>query len=231
MGIFLASIIILSWCLMLWSSMTSGIVRADDPVFYLRIAAQAFLYTGLFITAHDAMHGTVSKNRSVNHLAGSLACFLFAGFSYGNLRRKHFLHHAHPTGSQDPDFGQRSQNFFLWFFGFIRNYISLTQLIIMAAAHNLLSYYFGESKTLSFWLIPSVISSLQLFYFGTYLPHRHPENGLTAPHFARSQKKNHLAALLSCYFFGYHHEHHSSPGTPWWKLPALVGSSDKARSR
>jgi beta-carotene ketolase (CrtW type) len=23
---------------------------------------------------------------------------------------------------------------------------------------------------------------------------------------------------LSCYFFGYHFEHHDSPGTPWWRL-------------
>jgi beta-carotene ketolase (CrtW type) len=24
--------------------------------------------------------------------------------------------------------------------------------------------------------------------------------------------------MLSCYFFGYHYEHHESPQTPWWKL-------------
>jgi beta-carotene ketolase (CrtW type) len=30
--------------------------------------------------------------------------------------------------------------------------------------------------------------------------------------------KNHLVGFFSCYFFGYHYEHHEFPGTPWWKL-------------
>jgi beta-carotene ketolase (CrtW type) len=25
-------------------------------------------------------------------------------------------------------------------------------------------------------------------------------------------------AFVSCYFFGYHYEHHDSPATPWWLL-------------
>jgi beta-carotene ketolase (CrtW type) len=37
-------------------------------------------------------------------------------------------------------------------------------------------------------------------------------------HHSRSQSKNHFWALVSCYFFGYHFEHHDSPGTPWWLL-------------
>jgi beta-carotene/zeaxanthin 4-ketolase len=24
--------------------------------------------------------------------------------------------------------------------------------------------------------------------------------------------------MTSCYFFGYHWEHHHSPATPWWEL-------------
>jgi beta-carotene ketolase (CrtW type) len=24
--------------------------------------------------------------------------------------------------------------------------------------------------------------------------------------------------MISCYFFGYHFEHHESPQTPWWRL-------------
>ncbi|MEL7193577.1 MAG: fatty acid desaturase, partial [Bacteroidota bacterium] len=32
------------------------------------------------------------------------------------------------------------------------------------------------------------------------------------------QKRNHMWAFLTCYFFGYHFEHHDSPNTPWWKL-------------
>jgi beta-carotene ketolase (CrtW type) len=39
-----------------------------------------------------------------------------------------------------------------------------------------------------------------------------------APHHARTLPRHHLWAMLSCYFFGYHWEHHQSPGTPWWRL-------------
>jgi beta-carotene ketolase (CrtW type) len=27
-------------------------------------------------------------------------------------------------------------------------------------------------------------------------------------------------SLLTCFHFGYHHEHHDTPWVPWWKLPA-----------
>jgi beta-carotene ketolase (CrtW type) len=37
-------------------------------------------------------------------------------------------------------------------------------------------------------------------------------------HRARTQKRNHLKAMLTCYFFGYHHEHHLFPRVPWWQL-------------
>lgn len=30
---------------------------------WIHLVVQAYLFTGLFITAHDAMHGTVSPNR------------------------------------------------------------------------------------------------------------------------------------------------------------------------
>jgi beta-carotene ketolase (CrtW type) len=36
---------------------------------------------------------------------------------------------------------------------------------------------------------------------------------------SRSQRKNHVWAFISCYFFGYHYEHHAQPYLPWWKLP------------
>ena len=45
----------------------------------LNVLAQAWLCTGLFITAHDAMHGTVSRARWLNHAVGAVACHLLAG--------------------------------------------------------------------------------------------------------------------------------------------------------
>ena len=66
MGIIIAFIIISIWASHLFYSLLYVSVDFTNPVFYLHILLQGYLYTGLFITAHDAMHGTVSKNKFIN---------------------------------------------------------------------------------------------------------------------------------------------------------------------
>lgn len=191
-----------------------------SPATYLHIALQAWLYTGLFITGHDAMHGTVSRRRWLNDGIGAAACFLFAGLSYRRLVVNHRAHHADPTGPGDPDFSTRSQAFLTWLFTFMVRYTTLPQLVVMALQFNLLHHALGVPlpSLFAFWVAPSLLGTLQLFYFGTYLPHRRPSTPDMAPHHARSLPLNHLWALLSCFFFGYHWEHHEAPATPWWRL-------------
>jgi beta-carotene ketolase (CrtW type) len=193
-------------------------VDFTNPVFYLHILLQGYLYTGLFITAHDAMHGTVSKNKFINKSIGSISTLLFAGLSYNKLIKNHFKHHKNPGEEEDPDFYTKSQNFFIWWGTFLWRYTTITQLIIMAVAFNLLKIWFDEVSIIVFWIVPAFLGTFQLFFFGTYLPHKYPHTENMQPHKARTQKRNHLWAMLSCYFFGYHFEHHESPGTPWWKL-------------
>jgi beta-carotene ketolase (CrtW type) len=84
-------------------------------------------------------------------------------------------------------------------------------------AFNVLKVISSETRIWLFFVAPPVLSSLQLFLFGTYLPHRSPTAKM-APHHARTQRTNHLWAMLSCYFFGYHWEHHQFPHLPWWQL-------------
>jgi beta-carotene ketolase (CrtW type) len=76
-----------------------------------------------------------------------------------------------------------------------------------------------------FWEIPAILSTLQLFYFGTYLPHR-GEHHPTDKFKAKSQKLNHFLAFITCYFFGYHHEHHAYPYLPWWNLAKAKEKED-----
>jgi beta-carotene ketolase (CrtW type) len=97
-------------------------------------------------------------------------------------------------------------------------YTTVKQIIVMAIVFNVLKIWFTESNILLFWVVPALLASMQLFYFGTYLPHRKPHNEDMEPHKARTQKKNHLWAMLSCYFFGYHYEHHDDVHIPWWQL-------------
>lgn len=221
MGIIIAFAIILLWMSHLIYILNFVDISFTNPFFFIHIFIQAYLYTGLFITGHDAMHGTVSSNKIANKLIGIISTFLFAGLSYNRLIKNHFQHHKHPGEESDPDFYIKSQNFFAWWFWFMVRYTTLTQLLIMAAAFNILKIWFNDATLVVFWVLPAFLGTLQLFFFGTYLPHKYPHTENMSPHNARTQKKNHLWAMLSCYFFGYHHEHHESPKTPWWQLYKL----------
>lgn len=218
-GVLIAGLILGAWGGHLAWLLTAPGLPWDSPRTWLHIALQAWLCTGLFITGHDAMHGTVSRQRWVNETVGTLACFLFAGLSYRRLVVNHRAHHADPTGEDDPDFSTHTQSFFPWLATFMVRYTTLPQLGVMAAKFNVMLYLgASQPRILAFWVLPALLGTLQLFYFGTYLPHRRPDTPDMAPHHARSQPRNHWRALLSCYFFGYHWEHHESPGTPWWRL-------------
>jgi beta-carotene/zeaxanthin 4-ketolase len=220
MGIILALSIITIWTLHLVYILTYVEFSAANPWMYVHIFLQGYLYTGLFITGHDAMHGGVARNKTLNTIIGATAIFLFAGMSYRRLKKNHELHHRFPAAKEDPDFYSRSQNFWVWWGVFMRRYLTVGQLIIMAAAFNIFIHIFslGEVKVLLYWALPAILGTLQLFYFGVYQPHRLPHKKHMMPHRARTQRKNHLWAMLSCYFFGYHFEHHENPGIPWWKL-------------
>ncbi len=218
MGIFIALTIILAWTAHLFYTLALVEVNYQSPSFYLHILVQTYFFTGLFITGHDAMHGTVARNRSLNKIFGFFSVFLYAGMWYPRLVRNHRLHHQFPGTPMDPDFAPGNQNFWIWWAGFIIKYLSVVQLVIMAVLFNVLEIWFPASKLIWFWVIPAVLSTIQLFYFGTYLPHRRPHSDEMQPHNARTLKRNHFLAMISCYFFGYHFEHHESPGIPWWKL-------------
>jgi beta-carotene ketolase (CrtW type) len=72
-----------------------------------------------------------------------------------------------------------------------------------------------------FWIIPPLLSTFQLFYFGTYLPHRELSEPYTDAHRTRSNDYNVFWSFLSCYHFGYHWEHHEYTHIPWWRLPKI----------
>ncbi len=218
MGILIATLIITLWLGHLMFCLSNVNVAFNSILMYLHLFIQAYLFTGLFITGHDSMHGSISKNKIINNSIGWLATFLFAGLSYNRLIKNHRKHHSTPAEEEDPDFYTGSQNFWIWWLIFMKRYSTLTQVLIMAIFFNVLKIWFNESSIWVFWVIPAFLGTLQLFYFGTYRPHKYPHTNIMLPHKARTLRKNHLWAMISCYFFGYHFEHHSSPGTPWWQL-------------
>ncbi len=218
MGIFIALIIMLCWALHLAFMLLMQPVNLLDPWFWVNMLIQTWLFTGLFITAHDSMHGAITTHRKLNYFLGFTSTLLFAGMWYPMLIKKHKLHHIHVATSLDPDYHTGHQNFFAWWFSFMKQYVTIWQILIMAGLFNIGLLFFSEIQLIVLWIIPSILATFQLFYFGTYLPHRLPHTTQMGIYKSRSLNKNHFWAMISCYFFGYHYEHHHSPQTPWWRL-------------
>ena len=102
------------------------------------------------------------------------------------------------------------------------------------------SIHISHWNLIVFWVVPSLLSSAQLFYYGTYLVHRElplqgqqstesTQNSPTSDTQAsnpeapsiHSTYRPYFWSLVTCYHFGYHQEHHEFPNVPWWKLPGI----------
>ncbi len=186
----------------------------------LIIAGLCWLYTGLFIVAHDTMHGSFARSPKVNAAVGTAILFIYAGFNWKHMRAAHHAHHDFPGTDKDPDFNANNpQAFWPWYFKFFTTYFSWRQILILVVftiAYLLLGAPY--QNTIVMWALPAILSSVQLFYFGTYLTHRHGE-AFPDHHNARTNDFPKWLSLLTCFHFGYHHEHHLHPQDPWWRLP------------
>lgn len=202
--------------------------RASHRAFLvpLLVLVQTWLSAGLFIIAHDGMHGSFAPDRpALNRFVGRSALMIYAGLAYDELLPKHHAHHRHVGSDADPDFcAEAPRTVFPWFLRFFRSYYTHRQLLRITLAATVYLVAFGASllNIVVFWALPAVLALVQLFVFGTYLPHRHEDTPFVDEHRARSNRAGVLTSLLTCFHFGgYHHEHHQFPGTPWWRLPRV----------
>ncbi|MGI9525282.1 MAG: fatty acid desaturase [Hyphomicrobiaceae bacterium] len=189
------------------------------------VALGCWLYVGLFIVSHDCMHGSLAPFRpKLNAVIGKLCMLLYAGFDYDRLNRSHHRHHRYSGTEEDPDFDFRPpHDFGKWYLKFLLEYFGLREFAILSAAVTIYIGILGVGliNLIAFWTVPAILSSLQLFYFGTYLPHCPGDDVFTDRHRTRSTAYNWWFSLLTCFHFGYHHEHHLFPEMPWWRLPEV----------
>ena len=189
----------------------------------LLVALQCWLNVGLFIVAHDCMHGSLAPFQPrLNRGIGRVCLILYAGFWFDGMLPKHLRHHTHSGTALDPDFNAAHPDRFApWFATFLTEYFSWRQLAVMAfiALTYVLVLHARVANVITFWALPAIMSAVQLFTFGTYLPHRHQPAPFASAHRARSSDYGWLVSLLTCFHFGYHHEHHARPSLPWWGLP------------
>ena len=90
----------------------------------LLVALEAWLFTGLFIVAHEAMHGALAPGRPrLNRSIGRLVLRLYAGLSYDRLLPEHHKHHRRPGTADDPDFcPDHPRTMLPWFARFMAHY-------------------------------------------------------------------------------------------------------------
>ena len=227
-GLSLALLLLLGW-----GASTLGLLSTDLaqwPWWLLGFAVllRTLLQTGLFIVGHDAMHGVlVPRHPRWNHALGACALWLYAGLAYGDCRQQHQSHHRCTASRHDPDFHpDPAAGPGRWYLRFMAGYLSpgqMGRLLGCWAALLLLSRPANPGSWANLLLLctlPLLLSSLQLFLFGTYLPHRVQRS----PHSAMAPASLDWPAwlsLLACFHFGYHREHHEHPELAWFELPTL----------
>ncbi|MFN9548086.1 MAG: fatty acid desaturase [Cyanobacteriota bacterium] len=216
-----------SWVLLLPTSLSHQPIGLVG----LAIALRTLLQTGLFIVAHDAMHGTLWPSRpTASRRIGQLALLLYAALPYEPCRVNHALHHRHAGTAADPDHhGVGRGSFVHWYGRFMTAYLSPVQLTALVSSWLALAALAAPfstspvSNVLLYGALPALLSSLQLFLVGTFLPHRHGSLDSSVEgggHEPRSLNLPVWLSLLSCYHFGYHWEHHAFPHLAWHELPA-----------
>ena len=229
-GLALAAAVCGGWLALHLVGMFAVEVRwATLPLVMAMAALQCWLSVGLFIVAHDAMHGSLAPGRpQLNGAIGATLLFLYAGFAWRRMRAAHFEHHRAPGSAEDPDFDAANpRSAVRWYMTFLRRYFGWPSMVYIVLLVTTYRFALGVpiANILALYALPAIASSMQLFYFGTYRPHRHEGVEDDRPafadgHNARSEAFGPMLSLATCFHFGYHHEHHLNPATPWWALPA-----------
>ncbi|WP_298468254.1 fatty acid desaturase [uncultured Erythrobacter sp.] len=224
-GLALAALIAGSWLgIHIYGMFIFELTLANLPFALALAAVQCWLSVGVFIVCHDAMHGSLAPGRErLTSAIATVLLFLYAGFGWKTLRDAHFTHHKLAGHAGDPDFDENNPSHFVkWYGTFFKRYFGWRSLLYVHTVVGIYWLVIGIPMAQIFVLYgaPALLSSLQLFYFGTYRPHYHAEDKPFADdHNARTNDFGTLASLATCFHFGYHLEHHRRPDVPWWALP------------
>ena len=220
-------LIVLGWLISLIGLLSLNIHLLPWWALLTAIVVRVHLHTGLFILGHDAMHGLLWRDQPrLNHQLGAVLLALYAALPYRHARHLHQLHHQAPGSPLDPD-GPPGEgaSVWSWYGRFMAAYLSRMQMAALLASWAALSLLCSTItatsvlNVLAFCTLPLILSSVQLFFFGTFLPHRCQRPPHSKPH----PESLHLPtwlSLLACFHFGYHREHHDNPGLSWFQLPA-----------
>ncbi|GAC1547546.1 MAG: hypothetical protein NVS2B9_14600 [Myxococcales bacterium] len=181
-------------------------------------------FTGLFILAHESIHGLLVPGRPrLGAALGRVFAFAYAFMDYGRLRAAHRAHHAAPGTALDPD-AHASGRFFPHLAAFLWRYLTVPQLALLVLAGDRLGSHGHTRAMLLAYVGPIACSTLIVFSLGIYLVH-HPrlvELGLAdARHRAVAVDPGPVLSLFAILFFNYHWLHHEHPHLTWVSLGRL----------
>ncbi len=205
------------------ASIPAGFFAIDaHPLWALAISPWlVFCFTGLFILAHEAIHGTlVPGHPRLGHALGWLFAFAYAAMDYRTLRARHREHHASPGRALDPD-AHQSGHFLPHFGGFVYRYLRVWQVALLVLVGNQLGQAGYTRAMLCAYVGPVVASTLIVFTVGIFLVH-HPSlwrAGLADErHRSVGVDLGGAGSLLAILFFNTHWLHHEHPHLTWVQL-------------
>lgn len=225
-GLAFALAVLLVWTASLFWLLASDLHTWSVPALVMVVVLRSLVQTALFIVGHDAMHGTLLPEQpKANDGLGQLVLTLYALLPWRRSRLNHRRHHRAPGSLRDPDF-HGGRGLAGWFRRFLGAYLPWPRLLALVSAWCLLALLGGSHwpqaalRLLLAWILPLLLSALQLFVVGTVLPHRRAE-ACGNRHRAESLALPPWLSLLACYHFGYHWEHHEYPNVPWFGLAGV----------
>jgi fatty acid desaturase len=194
------------------------------PLWVAAIVSVALLNCS-FTVWHEAVHGTISRNRIVNNAIGYVAAWL-SMIPFFKIREIHWQHHQYTNDPvKDPDYWFTDGPFWklpFRYLGGLRRYAAVQatpalhtmdvagQVVIVAIFA--LSWYFGFAQVLLFaWLLPKIIALFIHAWYVNYLPHRGCATGQFQS--ARVIEVGWIQPLVL--FHNYHGFHHVYQSVPW----------------
>lgn len=228
-GLQLAGLIGSAWLITLIAGLRLPIQQAHPLLMAGLVLLRSFLHTGLFIVAHDAMHGSLIPHRKpFNRFIGQGCLWAYAGLSFQECLNHHIQHHHSPGSETDPDYCSAADpSPVAWYARFLSRYLNPMQLLKLASWMGVLLLMIPANQnqpllTLALiYVLPLIISSWQLFVVGTFLPHRKSVPETDDFHQPISLDLHPILSFAACYHFGYHREHHNYPAVPWHQLPEV----------